>query len=166
MRGEYIGGSDTTKDVGEGSNSFYIILDKHLCNNGLKPGGFTATGYVESKVSGQKFNKLKAPLDIVQTIQFPKALQLLALATEYGHLKYEESDSEYLNFKNVQGGSQTYNDASARHATDRKGVDIESGLHHIIHEAWNKLASLELWAEENNVNVGEYSKDYLEKLKQ
>jgi len=113
---------------------------------------------------GQKHNKLKAPLDILQTRQFPKALQLLALATSYGNHKYKDTDLDFLNFKRVEGGSQTYLDAQSRHATDRNNLDSESGLHHIIHSIWNGMAALELWAEENKINIEEYSKNYLKSL--
>ena len=114
--------------------------------------------------AGEKHNKLKVPLDILQTRQFPKALQLLALATSYGNYKYKNTDLDFLNFKRVEGGSQTYLDASARHSTDRNALDSESGLHHIIHGVWNQIAALEIWAEENKINIEEYSKNYLENL--
>ncbi len=113
---------------------------------------------------GVKHNKHKAPLDIVQTRQFPKALQLLALATAYGNKKYEATDKDYLNFKRVDGGSQTYFDAAARHSVDRFGKDRESGLPHIIHAVWDNMAALEMWAEENKIDLEDFSKKYLENL--
>lgn len=113
---------------------------------------------------GVKYNKHKAPLDIVQTRQFPKALQLLALATAYGNKKYEATDKDFLNFKRVLGGSQTYFDAAARHSTDRFGEDVESGLPHIIHAVWDNMAALEIWAEENKIDLEDFSKKYLENL--
>ena len=118
----------------------------------------------KKELEGIKHNKLKAPLDILQTRQFPKALQLLALATAYGNYKYKDTDSDFLNFKRVEGGSQTYLDAQSRHATDRNNFDSESGLHHIVHSIWNGMAALELWVEENKINIEEYSKNYLKNL--
>lgn len=115
-------------------------------------------------VSGVKHNKFKAPLDIVQTRQFPKALQLIALATAFGNKKYEATDKDFLNFKRVAGGSQTYFDAAARHNAERNDVDDDSGLPHIIHSVWDSLAALELWIEENNIDTKEFSKNYLENL--
>lgn len=112
---------------------------------------------------GLKYNNLKPSLDIVINRQFPKALQLIALATEYGHKKYIENDADYLNYKSVRGGSQTYFDASARHSTDRNGID-ESGLPHIIHAVWSSLAGLELWTEENNINIKEFTENYMKNL--
>lgn len=121
------------------------------------------TSHLKTNV-GIKHNNHKAPLDIVQTRQFPKALQLIALATAFGHHKYSETDKHYTNFKNVEGGAQTYLDAAARHNTNRGETDKDSGLHHIIHSAWNNLAALELWIEEQGVDVENYSKTYLENL--
>jgi hypothetical protein len=114
-------------------------------------------------LQGLKYNNLKPSLDIVINRQFPKALQLIALATEYGHKKYIENDVNYLNYKSVKGGSQTYFDASARHSTDRNGLD-ESGLPHIIHAVWSSLAGLELWAEENKINVKKFTENYMKNL--
>jgi len=127
-------------------------------------GGHKSEVYTPKEKVGQKYNKLKAPLDILQTRQFPKALQLLALATAYGNHKYKDTDLDFLNFKRVKGGSQTYLDASARHSTNRNNLDIESELHHIIHAVWNQIAALELWTEENTINIEEYSKNYLKSL--
>ena len=114
-------------------------------------------------LQGLKYNNLKPSLDIIINRQFPKALQLIALATEYGHKKYIENDVNYLNYKSVKGGSQTYFDASARHSTDRNGLD-ESGLPHIIHAVWSSLAGLELWAEENKINIKEFTENYMKNL--
>lgn len=114
-------------------------------------------------MEGLKYNNLKPSLDIVINRQFPKALQLIALATEYGHKKYMENDFNYLNYKSVKGGSQTYFDANARHSTDRNGLD-ESGLPHIIHAVWSSLAGLELWAEENNIDVKEFTEKFMKNL--
>jgi hypothetical protein len=115
---------------------------------------------------GLKFNNTKAPLDIVINTQFPKALQLLALATEYGHVKYNKNgaDDDYLNYKRVSNGLQSYFDAAARHNTERNEIDQESGLPHIIHSVWNMLAALELYAEKN-LDIKEFSKKYLQDLK-
>lgn len=114
-------------------------------------------------LQGVKHNQLKPRLDVVINTQFPKALQLIALATEYGNSKYKETDLDMLNFKRVVGGSQTYFDSCARHSTDRNGLD-ESGLPHIIHAVWSSLAGLELWAEENKINIKEFTENYMKNL--
>ncbi len=83
------------------------------------------------------------------TVQFPKAIEAIAKATLFGHNKYKNTDSDFLNYKRVEGGSQTYADAGARHGLYKNKIDIDSGLPHIILKAWNILAELELWIEEN-----------------
>lgn len=119
--------------------------------------------YKSLEKKGVKHNQLKPRLDVVINTQFPKALQLISLATEYGNSKYKETDLDMLNFKRVVGGSQTYFDSCARHSTDRNGID-ESGLPHIIHAVWSSLAGLELWVEENNINVKEFTENYMKNL--
>lgn len=118
---------------------------------------------VESNV-GVKHNKHKVPLDIIQTRQFPKALQAIALATAFGNKKYEATDKDFLNFKRVAGGSQTYFDAAARHNAEREEIDEDSGLPHIFHAVWDMMAGLELFLEENEVDIKVISKLYLEDL--
>jgi hypothetical protein len=113
---------------------------------------------------GVKHNKFKVPLDIVQTRQFPKALQALALATAFGNNKYKETDKDFLNFKRVDGGSQTYFDAAARHNSERGEVDEDSGLPHVIHAVWDMMAALEIYIEESGINIKDFSKKYLEYL--
>lgn len=98
---------------------------------------------------GVKYNNGKLPLDKVLFTQFPKAIQAVAECSLYGHSKYKEYDKDMLNFKRVEGGSQTYADAVLRHSINKGEKDPESGLPHIYHKAWNALAELELWIEEN-----------------
>lgn len=124
----------------------------------LKQDGF------QNSTEGVKHNKHKAPLDIVQTRQFPKALQALALATAFGNKKYEATDKDFLNFKRVAGGSQTYFDAAARHNAERSEVDEDSGLPHVIHAVWDMMAALEIYIEESGIDIKEFSKLYLENL--
>lgn len=104
-----------------------------------------------SPQQGVKYNKGKLPLDMMITKQFPNALEAVCKATEYGHQKYLASDSNYLNFKKVDGGSQTYADALMRHNLHKNEVDEESGLPHIYLKCWNALAELEIWIEENKI---------------
>lgn len=140
-----------------------ILYEMTKASNNLRVKNFGVVNKTEEK-QGLKNNKYKANLDVVINRQFPKALQLIALATEYGHQEYIENDSDFLNYKSVPGGSQSYFNAAARHNTERGQID-ESGLPHVIHVAWNYLAALELWAEENNINIKEFSEKYLQSLK-
>lgn len=105
-----------------------------------------------SNVKGQKFNEDKLPMDIVLFRQFPKAIQAVAKCSLNGHNKYKETDQDWLNFKRVEGGSQTYADAAFRHSFD-KGSLNDSGLPHIFHKLWNVMAEVELYIEENNIKI-------------
>jgi len=84
------------------------------------------------------------------TVQFPKAIQAICQATLFGHNKYKETDGDWLNYKRVVGGSQTYAEASARHGLNKHSIAEDSGLPHIYHKVWNAMAELELWIEENS----------------
>ena len=98
--------------------------------------------------NGEKANKNKPQLSLIFK-QFPQALEAIVKCSEYGHKKYEESDKDYLNYQRVEGGSKTYADSGLRHRL-RQGNDLESGLPHQFHVAWNALAELQLWIMENN----------------
>lgn len=98
--------------------------------------------------TGEKTNKNKPQISLL-FIQFPKALEAISKCSEYGHEKYKETDSDYLNYQRVEGGSKTYADAGLRHRLEQ-GNDLESRLPHEYHVAWNALAELELWIKENN----------------
>lgn len=158
---------DTTTVTTEGLNIFYKTKKKPIVYQQIDESYIRKAESIKpliDELRGVKHNKAKAPLDTLQTIQFPKALQLLALASAFGHNKYRETDKDFLNYKRVEGGSKNYFEAAARHNTERNDKDDESGLNHVIHVAWNMMAALELWAEENNINIKEFSKEYLENL--
>lgn len=97
---------------------------------------------------GEKTNKNKPQISLLFK-QFPKALEAIAKCSEYGHQKYKESDLDFLNYQRVYGGSKTYADAGLRHRLEQ-GNDLESGLPHQFHVAWNALAELEIWIKENS----------------
>lgn len=93
---------------------------------------------------GVKHNQNKPQLSLLFK-QFPKALEAISKCSEYGHEKYKEADTDYLNFKRVEGGSKAYADAGLRHRMFvEKTTDIDSQLPHSYHVAWNALAELEL----------------------
>lgn len=97
--------------------------------------------------SGKKTNIDKPQISLLFK-QFPKALEAIVRCSEYGHKKYKETDKDYLNYTRVEGGSKTYADAGLRHRLQH-GEDLESGLPHQFHVAWNALAELQLWITEN-----------------
>jgi len=99
------------------------------------------------KEEGKKTNKNKSQMSLLFK-QFPKALEAIVMCSQYGHEKYKETDKDYLNYTRVDGGSKTYADAGLRHRL-QQGNDLESGLPHQFHVAWNALAELQLWIIEN-----------------
>lgn len=150
--------------------SFVDIMGSILLNYGftevVEEEAIPSNGSAEvtSPSIGVKYNYHKAPLDIVQTRQFPKALQALALATAFGNKKYKDTDKDFLNFKRVEGGSQTYFDAAARHNANRYETAQDTGLPHLVHAVWNMLAALELTIEEWEVDMEVASEEYLKNL--
>lgn len=101
----------------------------------------------EVSSEGVKTNNLKPQMSLLFK-QFPKALEAIVLCSQYGHEKYKETDKDYLNYTRVDGGSKTYADAGLRHRLGQ-GDDLESGLPHQYHVAWNAIAELQLWIQEN-----------------
>ena len=74
---------------------------------------------------------------------FPRALHSVAEVSTFGASKYA-----WGGWKNVDNGFNRYRDALFRHSFSfSKGeeIDPDSKLLHLAHEAWNSLASLELY---------------------
>jgi hypothetical protein len=113
-----------------------------------RPNSFSIRPEGVKETEGVKLNKNKPQMSLLFK-QFPKALEAIVRCSEYGHNKYKETDKDYLNFKRVEGGSKAYADAGLRHRM-QQGIDLESGLPHAYHSAWNALSELELWIDENN----------------
>lgn len=118
---------------------FKRLMDVYT-ENSQRPITFTVS-------EGVKTNSLKPQMSLLFK-QFPKALESIVMCSQYGHEKYKETDKDYLNYTRVDGGSKTYADAGLRHRL-QQGNDLESGLPHQFHVAWNALAELELWIKEN-----------------
>lgn len=89
---------------------------------------------------GVKHSESKPPVGKLFK-QFPNALKAVAMCSLFGHLKYEEHDKDWLNYRRVEG--QDYLDAMARHLLEGEGKDEQSNLPHKFHVAWNALADLE-----------------------
>lgn len=80
--------------------------------------------------------------------QFPRALWKVAEVSEFGAGKYSWS-----NWKKVDDAFNRYKNAQFRHALlDAMGEqeDGESKMSHLVHEAWNALATLELYLREQS----------------
>lgn len=131
------------------------LVEEHLIPEGVKiPERVKVQGMEEVYISGfdshgVKDNSKKLPMSKLK-IQFPNALQAVVLCSSMGHEKYKDADGDWLNFTRVPGGSETYRDACERHSLYEVGdVDEESGLPHLFHELWNKMAEVEIWIKEN-----------------
>ena len=105
---------------------------------------------INNKMSGIKLNNGKLHLGKVILKQFPNAIKAIAKCSEYGHLKYKDTDQDWLNFKRIENPYDAYTDAMIRHFLEEDDVDKESDLPHIYHTAWNAMARLEVYL--NNIN--------------
>lgn len=141
----------------DGDDYYYPaeLAKEHLIPEGVKiPERVKVQGMEEMYVSGfdshgVKDNSKKLPMSKLK-VQFPNALQAVVLCSRMGHEKYKDTDKDWLNFTRVPGGSETYRDACERHSLHEVGdVDEESGLPHLFHELWNKMAEVEIWIKEN-----------------
>lgn len=111
---------------------------------------------------GVKHNNGKIELSKI-LIQFPDALKAVMLASTFGHIKYEETDKDWLNFKKVKGGSETFKDAMVRHLASQEELEPDSGLPPQFHWVWNALSHLQLWIEEQDIDVDESAKTMINK---
>ena len=73
------------------------------------------------------------------------AIEALALRALYGHEKYKETDKDWQNFTRVPNALEEYGNASFRHALNIGEEDEET---HLIAEAWNAVAKLEVYLRE------------------
>lgn len=94
--------------------------------------------------AAKKFDTGKAPMAQGVIHRFPRALQQIALVSEYGARKY----GAYDGWEKVPDGFNRYNNAHARHDNLRPvegEYDVsDSGLPHLAQRAWNALATLEM----------------------
>ena len=105
-------------------------------------------GYKETDPNGIPVGEPGAKLDAgkvrvgMMLDQFAHALWAVAEVSTYGAGKYSEGG-----WLEVSDGETRYSDAEGRHLL-KKGMgeerDVESGLLHDAHKAWNVLAQLEL----------------------
>src|SRR5690606_12524406 len=129
----------------------HLILDGvqfTRCDDGVKVQSMEEMYVSGCDSHGVKNNSKKLPMSKLK-VQFPNALQAVVLCSSMGHEKYKDTDKDWLNFTRVPGGSETYRDAFERHSLHKVGdLDEESGLPHLFHELWNKMAEVEMWVKE------------------
>jgi len=70
--------------------------------------------------------------------QFPRAVEEVARASEFGAAKYT-----WNGWETVPDALERYSEALARHLM-KDGTDPESAMLHATHAAWNAMARLEL----------------------
>lgn len=129
------------------------LVEEYLIPEGIKVHDKEETHVSECDSHGVKDNDKKLPMSKLK-VQFPNALQAVVLCSSMGHEKYKDTDEDWLNFLRVPGGSETYRDACERHSLYEVGdVDEESGLPHLFHELWNKMAEVEIWIKENHKEI-------------
>lgn len=98
----------------------------------------------------------KTKPDLIE-LGFPRALRLVQATTDYGSEKYEEHS-----WRSVDDGFARYQRAYARHRQDRildgnfMSRDKESNLPHVAHELFNLMAMMELYLQENDLNVEQF----------
>jgi len=81
---------------------------------------------------------------------FPRALYSIAEVSTFGATKYA-----WNGWANVEEGFDRYKDGQFRHILMREmgeEEDPDSGLLHLAHEAWNAVATLELYLREKEEN--------------
>lgn len=90
---------------------------------------------------GVKFDSDKARLGLV-LLGFSRALEHVGFVGTFGANKYTDDGWIY-----VVNGESRYTDAMLRHLlSEARGeeFDLDSGLYHAAHTAWNALARLDL----------------------
>jgi hypothetical protein len=92
--------------------------------------------------AGVKKDAGKAPVVAGCLRLFPLALAEVARISEKAQEKYPSYD----NWQRVENGFERYTEALGRHLLAEGGQerDVESGMLHAGHAAWNALARLEL----------------------
>jgi hypothetical protein len=107
--------------------------------------GFTDAPAGDGVNGARKMDVGKAP--VVQGFMqyFPRAINAVAMVSEYGARKYNDGGYS-VGWQSVPNGLGRYHDAEGRHITKAalEDYDAESELAHLAHGAWNAMAALEL----------------------
>lgn len=123
-------------------------LEEAACNlpRGIKaPPSFAAAQAGDGADGARKMDVGKAPVVRGFMKYFPRAINAVAMVSEYGARKYNDG-SYKTDWQKVPAGLGRYHDAEGRHMAKAglEDYDAESGLAHLAHGAWNAMAALEL----------------------
>ena len=99
-------------------------------------------------MDGVKHNEGKLPIYTVLKEQFPDAFLKVVERSLLGHEKYEKGN-DWSNFRRLPNAYNEFSNALGRHLLE-EGED--SQLDHHIAVAWNALARLQLFIENENKN--------------
>lgn len=101
----------------------------------------------EKQATGSiKFDGGKSPVFRGAIDYFPRAISAVAGVSAFGASKYA-----WKGWEGVDDGYNRYSDALVRHLIyegEGEVLDLDSGLLHAAHAAWNALARLELLIKE------------------
>lgn len=103
-----------------------------------------------SEDRGMKYDGGKPRVGLVMA-GFPNALLEVSKISTFGAQKYAAHS-----WKTVPNAYERYMDAKYRHMLAREAgevVDAESQMLHLAHEAWNALATLELYLTQKSLDV-------------
>lgn len=108
-------------------------------------------------MSNQQFkaDQGKTKPDLIET-GFARALRMVQATTDYGSIKYEEHS-----WRLVDNAFARYQRAYARHRQERvlshfMARDPESNLPHVAHELFNLMAMIEIYLQDNDLNVDQF----------
>lgn len=108
-------------------------------------------------IEGMKFDTGKAPIARGFSRYFPRAVDAVALISQFGFDKYKE----WGGWKKVPDAYNRYDDAHGRHdnALQRGETHCpESHKLHLAHRAWNAMATLELYLIEQDQKAKDQSR--------
>lgn len=130
-----------TDERGIFSDSGKMAYVYRRCSEPYKPLKFIEDSSLH--VPGAKDDNGKPEMSLV-LFGFADALIEVGKVATYGKKKYTENG-----WKSVPDGIKRYADAGIRHqlAEAKEPLDVESGLLHAAHQAWNSLARLQLLLE-------------------
>ncbi len=136
--------SNIFKDFDKEHNQKSEGVGLNIMPNGVARGKIF-TYESEEKVGKKESQTVKKAPIFTYCKQMKNAVEALALRSLYGHERYEKGD-DWENFARVENGEFEYANASFRHAL---GIGEEDEENHLIAEAWNSMAKLELYLRKN-----------------